>query len=148
MDSCFGFSTAVAEAQKFLTAAAAEARSQQHGVGVVKLMGRQSGFIAAAASAASGEVDLCLTPEVPFCPRKASAYVLDVVRSKGHAVVVVAEGAGQEAMRAERRAPSLAMERDASGNPILLDAGRWVVDAIKTQAKAQGEEVEIKVRAP
>ena len=66
IDKTFGFDTAVEEAQKAIKAAATEAKSALNGIGVVKLMGRQSGFIAMNASLANGDVDVCLIPEVDF----------------------------------------------------------------------------------
>ena len=46
-----------------------EAVSGCRGLGIVKLMGRNSGFIAMQASMASGVVDVCLIPEVCEGPR-------------------------------------------------------------------------------
>ncbi|KAJ9512526.1 hypothetical protein QJQ45_018973, partial [Haematococcus lacustris] len=95
---CFGFDTAVEEAQRALLAAKVEASSARKGLGLVKLMGRQSGFIALQASMASGVVDACLIPEVPFKlggPTGLLAYLESVIKYKGHCVVCVAEGAGQ-----------------------------------------------------
>ena len=66
IDRCFGFDTAVEEAQRALLAAKVEASSAFRGLAIVKLMGRQSGFIATQASLSSGVVDVCLIPEVPF----------------------------------------------------------------------------------
>lgn len=66
VDRCFGFDTAVEESQRALQAAKVEASSARNGIGLVKLMGRSSGFIACQASLASGVVDVCLIPEVPF----------------------------------------------------------------------------------
>lgn len=75
MDKTFGFDTAVEEAQRAINSAYIEAHSAYHGIGLVKLMGRSSGFIAMQASLASGQVDICLIPEVPsllFSPFLAS----------------------------------------------------------------------------
>ena len=89
----------VAVAQKAIRAAAIEAKSALNGIGVVKLMGRQSGFIAMNASLASGEVDVCLIPEVNFAMEGTGGvinHVKSLLKKQGHAVIVVAEGAGQE----------------------------------------------------
>eukprot|EP00884_Botryococcus_braunii_P013565 jgi/Botrbrau1/22209/Bobra.168_1s0040.1 len=97
IDRCFGFDTAVEEAQRALLAAKVEASSAFKGIGVVKLMGRQSGFIALQASMASGVVDVCLIPEVPFAlygEKGLFAYVEKLLETKGHAVICIAEGAG------------------------------------------------------
>ena len=136
IDSCFGFSTAVGEAVRAILAANVEARSMHHGVGLVKLMGRSSGFIAAQASIASGEVDVCIIPEAPFVLQRVLDYIYERLRTRGHCTVVVAEGAAQEAMRAELAADGgkLPAETDPSGNPVLLDVGRWLKDKIKAAA--------------
>jgi 6-phosphofructokinase 1 len=101
IDKTFGFETAVEEAQKALMAAKVEATSGYRGVGLVKLMGRRSGFIAVQASLASGLVDICLIPEVKFRIDSVMAYLEDVLERKGHAVICVAEGAAQDLMDAE-----------------------------------------------
>ncbi|GAB4820285.1 hypothetical protein N2152v2_007331 [Parachlorella kessleri] len=97
IDKAFGFDTAVEEAQRALMAAKVEASSAYRGVGLVKLAGRQSGFIAVKASLAFGQVDVCLIPEVKFRLEGEGgllAYVQQVLDSKGHAVICVSEGAG------------------------------------------------------
>ena len=141
IDKCFGFDTAVQEAVHAIDAAKVEASSAKNGIGVVKLMGRQSGFIAAAASTASGEVDLCLIPEVPFEMNGAMAHIERRVRERGHAVVVVAEGAGQDILGADA-------ETDASGNPILKDVGPFMRDEIKKHFKKIGDPADVKYIDP
>lgn len=99
LDRTFGFQTAVEEAQAPLLAAKVEAFSGYRGIGIVKLMGKHAGFLAINASMASGLVDVCLPPEVPFVlegPRGLYAYLEEVLRTQGHAVVCVAEGAGKD----------------------------------------------------
>ncbi|KNA06576.1 hypothetical protein SOVF_179750, partial [Spinacia oleracea] len=98
MDKTFGFDTAVEAAQRAINSAYIEAHSAYHGIGLVKLMGRSSGFIAMHASLASGQVDICLIPEVPFTldgPNGVLSHLEHLIRTKGAAVVCVAEGAGQ-----------------------------------------------------
>ena len=93
IDKTFGFDTAVEEAQKAIQAAAVEAKSALNGVGVVKLMGRQSGFIALHASLANGNVDVCLIPELPFAmegPTGVVAHVKRLLDNQGHAIIVLA----------------------------------------------------------
>jgi len=144
IDRCFGFDTAVQEAVRAIAAAKVEASSARNGVGVVKLMGRQSGFISMAAATASGDVDLCLIPEVPFVldgPTGALAHVEKHVKDKGHAVIVVAEGAGQDVLGADS-------ETDASGNPILKDVGPFMRDAIKKHFKSIGSSADVKYIDP
>jgi 6-phosphofructokinase 1 len=132
IDKCFGFDTAVEEAQRAIICAKVEASSAYNGVGIVKVMGRQSGFIALDASMSSGVVDICLIPEVPFKfqgPRGLISYIEKVIARKGHCVICVAEGAGQDILAAG------AQDTDASGNPILKDAGKWLRNEIKKNLK-------------
>lgn len=141
IDKCFGFDTAVEEAQRALISAKVEASSAFHGVGVVKVMGRQSGFIAMNASLASGVVDICLIPEVPFALHGENgmfAFLDKVLSEKGHAVICVAEGAGQDLLAKGEQ------QTDASGNPILQDVGLW----LKSKIKKQFKDVDIKYIDP
>eukprot|EP01025_Chloroclados_australasicus_P013312 TRINITY_DN16286_c0_g2_i1.p1 TRINITY_DN16286_c0_g2~~TRINITY_DN16286_c0_g2_i1.p1 ORF type:complete len:567 (+),score=69.84 TRINITY_DN16286_c0_g2_i1:62-1702(+) len=132
IDKCFGFDTAVDEAQRALLAAKVEASSACNGLGLVKLMGRQSGFIAMLASLASGVVDVCLIPEVRFeleGPNGLKSYVDKIIKERGHCVVCVAEGAGQDLI--DKRIS----EQDASGNPILSDIGYFLKQEFKKSFK-------------
>jgi len=132
IDRCFGFETAVDEAQRALLAAKVEASSARNGIGLVKLMGRQSGFIAMQASLAAGIVDACLIPESPFDiygKHGLFAYLKNILKNKGHAVVCVAEGAGQELLQSlNGRGVD---GHDASGNPILKDIGKYLKEEMK-----------------
>jgi 6-phosphofructokinase 1 len=124
----FGFDTAVDAARTVIAAAHEEARGAWNGVGLVKLMGRHSGFIAAHATLASGDVNFCLVPEVPFVLEGADGFLASLetrLAAKHHAVVVVAEGAGQELM-ADGGTPA----RDPSGNVKLKDIGTFLRDRI------------------
>lgn len=123
IDRCFGFDTAVEEAQRALVAARVEARSAA-GISIVKLMGRSSGFISMHASMASGVVDVCLIPEISFRMDKLIAYVDTVLARKDYAVLCVAEGAGQDVVN------DGAGGTDASGNPILKDIGTYLRDEL------------------
>ena len=130
LDKTFGFDTAVEEAQKAIQAAAIEAQSAYRGVGVVKLMGRQSGFIAMFATLANGQVDCCLIPEISWAahgPNGVVEYVRNMLDAQGHAVVVLAEGAGQEFVSAGGT--------DAGGNPKLGDIGQWFCKQLKAEIK-------------
>ncbi|CAK9233835.1 unnamed protein product [Sphagnum troendelagicum] len=132
IDKSFGFDTAVEEAQRAINAAHVEAESIQNGVGLVKLMGRYSGYIAMHATLASRDVDLCLIPEVPFYldgPGGLKEFAKQRLRENGHMVIVVAEGAGQELI-AETMG-SLDKLSDASGNRLLLDVGLWLSQNLK-----------------
>ncbi|KAF5833218.1 phosphofructokinase family protein [Dunaliella salina] len=130
VDRCFGFETAVEEAQRALLAAKVEASSAHNGIGLVKLMGRQSGFIAMQASMASGVVDVCLIPEIQFDLQKLNEYVAKVMERKGHCVICLAEGAGQNVVKGATKGGT-----DASGNPILADIGPIVKDSLKEYMK-------------
>ncbi|KAK6154185.1 hypothetical protein DH2020_013824 [Rehmannia glutinosa] len=119
MDKTFGFDTAVEEAQRAIYSAYIEAHSAYRGIGIVKLMGRSSGFIAMQASLASGQIDICLIPEVPFNlhgPNGVLSHLKYLLETKGSAVVCVAEGAGQDFLQKTNAT-------DASGNIIFGDIG-------------------------
>lgn len=124
LDQSFGFQTAFARAAESIHAVTVEAKATACGVGLVKLMGRHSGFIACYAALARNDADVVLIPEVPFQLDGEGgllAYVQRRVRERGYAVVVVAEGAGQELLDGEQ-APG-EIPRDASGNAGLRDVG-------------------------
>ena len=124
----FGFDTAVMAATAAIQSAHDEARAAWDGVGLVKLMGRHSGFIAGHATLASGDVNFCLVPEVPFTLEGDGGLLPALERrldEKHHAVVVVAEGAGQELLE-DAGGP----KRDASGNIRLKDIGTHLRDEI------------------
>ncbi len=125
----FGFETAVAEAAEVIRSAHVEAKGTPHGIGLVKLMGRDSGFIAAAASIANPVVNFCLVPEVRFELEGSQGLLAAVERrfaaGKSHAVVVVAEGAGQELLSG----PEV---KDASGNVLKKDIGEFLRQRFKT----------------
>jgi len=137
----FGFATAVAEAETVIDRAHVEARSVYNGVGLVKLMGREAGFITAAATLASGEANFCLIPELPLKLDGPDGFLAKLKRrlqAREHAVVVVAEGAGQDLLD---RDPE---DRDASGNVRLGDIGSFLKERIAAYLKA--ERVPVTVR--
>jgi len=132
----FGFDTAVDAARTVLAAGHEEARGAWNGVGLVKLMGRHSGFIAAHATLASGDVNFCLVPEVPFALDGPGGFLAALearLAAKHHALVVVAEGAGQDLM-ADGGKPV----RDASGNVKLKDVGTFLRDRIVAHLADRG----------
>ncbi len=96
----------------------------RNGIGLVKLMGRDSGFIAAFSALVVSQVNFCLVPEVPFTLAGFLAALKERLDTRGHAVVIVAEGAGQELLAA-------GAERDPSGNIKYGDIGTFLRDAIK-----------------
>jgi 6-phosphofructokinase 1 len=127
LDKSFGFETAFAEAVKAVSCAHVEAICVYNGIGLIKLMGRESGFIACYATLVSQHVNFCLIPEVHFelnGPRGFLETLRHRIALRKHAVVVVAEGAGQELLRAD--APGT----DASGNRRLGDIGVFLRDEI------------------
>ncbi|MEW5297906.1 MAG: hypothetical protein WDW36_001084 [Sanguina aurantia] len=98
LDKSFGFDSAVQESQRSLLAAKVVASSCLNGLSIVTLSGRNSGFLVMQASLASGVVDVCLVPEVPFSLEKLKHHIKAVLDRQGHAVVCVADGAGQALM--------------------------------------------------
>ena len=137
----FGFETAVGEARRAIYAANTEAEAARNGIGLVKLMGRDSGFIAAYSVLVESQVNFCLIPEIPFKLEKFLGELKTRLERRGHAVIVVAEGAGQDLM--EKTA-----ERDASGNVKYGDIGTFLRDAIKAHFKGDGIELSIKYIDP
>jgi 6-phosphofructokinase 1 len=137
----FGFETAVTEARRATYAANTEAEAAQNGIGLVKLMGRDSGFIAAYSVLADGQVNFCLVPEVPFTLERFLAELKQRLEGRGHAVIVVSEGAGQNLFEATG-------ERDASGNIKYGDIGIFLRDRIKEYFKRIGMEISLKYIDP
>ncbi|OAY27183.1 ATP-dependent 6-phosphofructokinase 3 isoform X1 [Manihot esculenta] len=130
IDKSFGFDTAVEEAQRAINAAHVEAESIENGIGLVKLMGRYSGFIAMYATLASRDVDCCLIPESPFYLEGEGGlfeYIEKSLKENGHMVIVIAEGAGQELLSETMKST----QQDASGNKLLPDVGLWISQRIK-----------------
>ena len=122
----FGFVTSFTEAAKSINAAMVEAHSAVGGVGLVKLMGRHAGFIASYAALANHVADFVLIPEVPFRLEGPGGFLASLeqrVKDRGSAVVVVAEGAGQDVVEAVG-------DTDASGNTRLADIGTFLRDAV------------------
>jgi len=120
----FGFDTAVSEARRVTYAAHSEAEGARNGIGLVKLMGRDSGFIAAYIALADSQVNFCLVPEVPFGLETLLGALRERLERRGHAVVVAAEGAGQDLMKGTG-------EKDASGNIRPSDIGLFLRDQIR-----------------
>ncbi|CAL1359836.1 unnamed protein product [Linum trigynum] len=145
IDKSFGFDTAVEEAQRAINAAHVEAESAENGIGLVKLMGRYSGFIAMYATLASRDVDCCLIPESPFYLKGEGGlfeFVEKRLKESGHMVIVVAEGAGQELLSESKSMT------DASGNKLLQDVGLWLSQNIKDHMKAQKMSINLKYIDP
>lgn len=128
----FGFISALEEADRVLECAHTEARSVPGGIGLVKLMGRHAGFVTAGATVANQDVNFALIPEVPFKLESFLAALKNRMTQKSHAVIAVAEGAGQDLLEADPGA------RDASGNVKLKDIGPFLKEKIEAFFKEEG----------
>lgn len=140
----FGFETAVSEATKVVSAAHSEASSAVNGIGLVKVMGRESGFIAAHTALASHEANFVLIPEVPFelsGDNGLLALLEQRLVTRGHAVIIVAEGAGQNLLEDTGAT-------DASGNKKLEDIGLYLKGEITRYFGAKGKPVNLKYIDP
>jgi 6-phosphofructokinase 1 len=134
IDRTFGFETAVEAAREAIDVAATEADGFPLGLGVVKVMGRNSGFIAMHSTLGSRVVDLCLVPEVDFYLDGAGGIVdhlSERLLENDKAIVVIAEGAGQELMAS--MGDSGDQIQDASGNILLDDVGPWLAEQLKSR---------------
>jgi len=141
----FGFETAVAKAAEAITAAQIEAEGAWRGVGLVRLMGRLSGYIATHAALAAGSTDVVLIPESPFALEGENGLYEVVERrlkKQGHAVIVVAEGAGQDLFDEKD------IRVDASGNRKLNDIGRFLGDRLIAHFKQAGNPINLKYIDP
>ena len=144
VERSFGFVTAVSEAVKAVDCAHVEAHDAVNGIGLVKVMGRESGFIAAYTALGSGDVNFALVPELHFDldGEKGLFAVLEKrLERRNHALIVVAEGAGQEHLEASA-------EVDASGNKKLGDIGVFLSDKIKKHFAAKNIDVNLKYIDP
>jgi len=145
VDCTFGFGTAVQEATRAIYAARDEAVAYPNGVGLVNLMGRHSGFIAAYATMAARGVDVCLVPEVAFelaGPDGLLRYLESCLAQQGHCVVVVAEGAGQGLLSTDE------VGTDASGNQQLAEIGPFLKQRITTHFAERDTPVSLKYIDP
>ncbi|KAI3902735.1 hypothetical protein MKW92_051608 [Papaver armeniacum] len=144
MDKTFGFDTAVEAAQRAINSAYIEARSAYRGIGLVKLMGRDSGFIAMHASLSSGQVDICLIPEVPFQlhgEHGVLTHLKYLLQKKGSAVVCVSEGAGKNLLENNN-------VTDAYGNFMFKDIGVHIRQETKKFFKDTGAPADMKYIDP
>jgi 6-phosphofructokinase 1 len=141
MDMSFGFDTAVEAARQATRAAYVEASCHRSGIGLVKLMGRDSGFIATFATLADTQVGLCLIPEVGFTLDGVVRAAGQRIERDGYVVIVVAEGAGQDLL-------AEAAEFDASGNRRHGDIGVFLKEKIPEVLRAQGISPSLKYIDP
>jgi len=147
VDKSFGFETAFSLAVNAISAASIEAEGAYNGIGIVKLMGRYSGYIAANAALARNVVNFVLIPEVPFDLQGENGFFEHLERRlnfRHHAVVLVAEGVGQDWITHDRRNAM----RDAGGNLKLRDIGVFLRDEIARSFKARGLKHSIKYIDP
>jgi len=143
VDRSFGFDTAFSIAVQSIRAAHTEAQAHQNGIGLVRLMGRHTGYIAATATVAEPDVNCVLVPEVAFAldgDHGLLAWLRRRLESRGHAVIVVAEGAGQDLVGGEGA--------DPSGNRRFGDVGALLKECIRTDLGACGIEHTLKYIDP
>jgi 6-phosphofructokinase 1 len=144
IDRSFGFDTAVEKAVEVVAAAHMEASSAINGVGLVKVMGRESGYIAACTALASHEVNFVLIPEVPFNLEGYNGFLHHLeerLKKRKHAVIIVAEGAMQEQLLTEKKT-------DAGGNIKMADVGTYLRDRIVKYFEEQKMEINLKYIDP
>lgn len=141
----FGFDTAVDVATQAIRSAHNESSAYPNGIGLIKLMGRHSGFIAATATLAQQDVNFVLIPEVDFDLKGPNGFLAALekrLNQRGHAVIVVAEGAGQKYFE------NVTTERDESGNIRLKDIGLFLKDTIISYFHAKDIDVSLKYIDP
>jgi len=144
VDRSFGFDTAVEKATGVVASAHMEASSAINGIGLVKLMGRESGYIAACTALASHDVNFVLIPEVPFNLEGYNGFLHHLeerLKRSNHAVVVVAEGAMQEQLLTEHKT-------DAGGNLKMADVGTYLRDRIVKYFEEKKIEINLKYIDP
>jgi len=145
IDRSFGFQTAIEETLRAVRSARVEASCSINGVGIVKVMGRNAGFIATHVALAAGDVDLCLIAEVPIVADRSDQcqfkHVAKVVKERGSAVIVVAEGAGEEIF-------GKSAQVDAGGNRKLPEIGPWMKDQVVNCLKAENVPCTVKYIDP
>jgi 6-phosphofructokinase 1 len=143
----FGFDTAIEKAAHAIQSAHVEAKGAFNGIGLIKIMGRHSGHIAAYAALAQNETNFVLIPEVPFDLEGKNGFLSTLrkrIKSRGHAVILVAEGAGQYLLQDN----TLPAEKDPSGNIRLLDIGLFLKNAIYEYFKKVNMEINLKYIEP
>jgi len=144
IDKSFGMETAFSMATEAIYSAHTEARSYTNGVGLVKLMGRESGFIAAYSTLATNEVNFCLIPELDFDLYGENSFLYHLgerLKRRGHALIVVAEGTGQNFFQGT-------MDKDPSGNKKLNDIGLFLEEKINQYLDSIGLQHTVKYINP
>jgi len=147
IEKSFGFDTAIEKTVEAIRCAHVEAKGAFHGIGLIKIMGRLSGHIAAHSALAQNDVNFVLIPEVPFDleGKKGFLKALETrIKSSGHAVVLVAEGAGQNLFHKNATTP----ETDPSGNIRLFDIGHFLKSSIEDYFNKIDLEINLKYIEP
>lgn len=145
IDKSFGFETAFGIASEFIRFAHNEAKGAYNGIAILKLMGRQSGFIAAYSSLSIQDANFVLIPEIDFDldgPNGFLSALQQRLEKRHHALIVVAEGAGQKFFEGEK------VERDPSGNVKNKDIGLYLKKKIKEEFSTKDIPVSIKYIDP
>jgi 6-phosphofructokinase 1 len=143
----FGFDTAIEKTVEAIKSAHVEAKGAFNGIGLIKIMGRNSGHIATHAALAQNDANFVLIPEVSFELKGRNGFLTALkkrINSRGHAVILVAEGAGQDIIR-EKKTP---IEKDPSGNIRLLDIGLFLKNAIENYFEKIDLEINLKYIEP
>ena len=143
----FGFDTAIEKTAEAIKSAHVEAKGAFNGIGLIKIMGRNSGHIAAYAALAQNDTNFVLIPEVPFDQEGRNGFLTTLkkrIKSRGHAVIMVAEGAGQYLLRGN----ASPFDKDPSGNIRLLDIGLFLKNAIEDYFKEIHLEINLKYIEP
>ncbi len=147
IEKSFGFDTAIEKTVEAIRSAHVEAKGSFNGIGLVKIMGRLSGYITATAALAQGDANFVLIPEVPFDLEGDRGFLKTLEKriiERGHAVILVAEGAGQELMK--QHDPD--RKTDASGNIRLHDVGLFLKNAIEHHFHSVHLEINLKYIEP
>lgn len=151
VDRSFGFETAFSVAVDAIAAAHVEAKGAMNGIGLVKLMGRDSGFIAANAALAMNDVNVVLVPEIPLT-KENFPHFLEAVENRmrmdkvhKHAVICVAEGAGQDLFEEELEEDSV---RDTYHNSKKKDIGIFLKEKIQQHMNSVGIDITLKYIDP
>jgi 6-phosphofructokinase 1 len=143
----FGFDTAIEKTVEAIKSAHVEAKGAFHGIGLIKIMGRNSGHIATHAALAQNDANFVLIPEVPFELKGRNGFLMALkkrINSRGHAVILVAEGAGQDIIRKK----NTSLKKDPSGNIHLLDIGLFLKNAIENYFNKIDLEINLKYIEP
>ena len=147
IEKSFGFDTAIEKAAQAIKSAHVEAKGAFNGIGLIKIMGRNSGHIAIHAALAQNDTNFVLIPEVPFDLEGKNGFLTTLKKrltSRGHAVILVAEGAGQDIIGNNISSP----DKDPSGNIRLLNIGLFLKSAIEDYFKKNNTEINLKYIEP